>query len=108
MIFHAFYLRYHDVTEAGSGTGRGEREKPGAGSGGMPTMDNTSLRTVCVCVVVMHPQAIAEDESNENFEQWSKETLLNLGKEATTLILRMTNLDPAKRAVMLDVTLDQY
>jgi hypothetical protein len=53
-------------------------------------------------------QAIAEDESNEAFEQWFKEMLPNLDNEAKRLILRITNLDPAKRALMSDIIIDPY
>ncbi|KAI0833084.1 hypothetical protein F5Y06DRAFT_280800 [Hypoxylon sp. FL0890] len=53
-------------------------------------------------------QAIAEDESNEPFEQWSEEMFPNLDNEAKRLILRMTNLDPAKRALMSDIIMDPY
>ncbi|KAK0124189.1 hypothetical protein ONS95_009171 [Cadophora gregata] len=53
-------------------------------------------------------QAIAEDESNEAFEQWSEDVFPNLGNEAKRLILRMTNLDPGKRVSMLDIVKDPY
>lgn len=53
-------------------------------------------------------QAISEDESNEVFEKWSEEMLPNLDNEAMRLILRMTNLDPAKRALMSDIVMDPY
>ncbi|TVY13993.1 hypothetical protein LARI1_G008814 [Lachnellula arida] len=53
-------------------------------------------------------QAIVEDESNEAFEQWSEEIFPNPNSEAKRLILRMTNLDPAKRALMLDIIMDPY
>lgn len=53
-------------------------------------------------------QAITEDESNESFEQWSQEMFPNLDNEAKRLILRMTNLDPAKRALMSDIVMDPY
>ena len=53
-------------------------------------------------------QGIAEDESNERFEQWSEEMFPNLDNEAKRLILRMTNLDPAKRALMSDIVMDPY
>ncbi|KAG4438606.1 hypothetical protein IFR05_005930 [Cadophora sp. M221] len=43
-------------------------------------------------------QAIAEDGSNKAFEQWSQDIYPNLENKAKRLILRMTNLDPAKRA----------
>ncbi|KIM99317.1 hypothetical protein OIDMADRAFT_181652 [Oidiodendron maius Zn] len=53
-------------------------------------------------------QAIREDESNESFEQWSEEIFPNLDNEAKRLILKMTNLDPAKRALMSDIVIDPY
>ncbi|KAH7317735.1 putative serine/threonine protein kinase [Rhexocercosporidium sp. MPI-PUGE-AT-0058] len=53
-------------------------------------------------------QAIAEDESNESFEQWPQDIYPNLEKEAKRLILRMTNLDPAKRASMSEIVTDSY
>ncbi|KAF8862867.1 putative serine/threonine protein kinase [Acephala macrosclerotiorum] len=53
-------------------------------------------------------QAIEEDESNEAFEQWSEEMFPNLDNEAKRLILRMTNLDPAKRALMSGIIMDPY
>ncbi|CAD6445930.1 1c1e7a52-372a-471b-aaba-43841533574c [Sclerotinia trifoliorum] len=53
-------------------------------------------------------QTIAEDESNEYFEQWPEEKFPNLVSEAKRLILRVTNLDPAKRASMSDIILDPY
>jgi serine/threonine protein kinase len=53
-------------------------------------------------------QAIREDESMEPFEQWTEKILPNLETEAKRLILRMTNLDPAKRASMSDIVMDPY
>jgi hypothetical protein len=53
-------------------------------------------------------QEIAEDESNEGFQQWSKETFPNLTDETKRLILKMTDLDPAKRAAISDVIADSY
>ena len=53
-------------------------------------------------------QAIAEDESNEAFDQWSEELFPNLDNKAQVWILRMTNLDPAKRATMSDIIMDPY
>lgn len=53
-------------------------------------------------------QAITEDESNDRFERWSEEMFPNLDDEAKRLILRMTNLDPAKRALMSDIVMDPY
>jgi hypothetical protein len=53
-------------------------------------------------------QAITEAESNERFERWSEEMFPNLDDEAKRLILRMTNLDPTKRALMSDIVMDPY
>ncbi|KAL2074090.1 hypothetical protein VTL71DRAFT_7868 [Oculimacula yallundae] len=53
-------------------------------------------------------QAIAEDVSNEPFEQWSQDIYPNLEHEAKSLILRMTNLDPAKRASLSEIVMDPY
>lgn len=54
-------------------------------------------------------QAIAEDDKpNEPFEQWSAEVFPHLDDEAKRFILRMTNLDPAKRASMSDIIMDPY
>ncbi|KAE9968992.1 hypothetical protein EG328_007146 [Venturia inaequalis] len=53
-------------------------------------------------------QAISEDETNETFDSWSSDTFPNLDNEAKRLILRMTNLDPAKRASMSDIMADTY
>lgn len=39
---------------------------------------------------------------------WSEESSPNFDDEAKKLILSMTNLDPAKRAVLRDVILDRY
>lgn len=52
--------------------------------------------------------AIAEDESNETFEQWPEERFPNLNDDAKRLILRMTHLDPAKRALISDIIVDPY
>ncbi len=48
-------------------------------------------------------QAISEDETNETFDDWSSDTFPNLNNEAKRLIMRMTNLDPLKRASMSDI-----
>jgi serine/threonine protein kinase len=53
-------------------------------------------------------QAISEDESNETFDSWSSDTFPNLDSEVKRLILRMTNLDPVKRAWMSDIMADTY
>ncbi|KAF2010973.1 putative serine/threonine protein kinase, partial [Aaosphaeria arxii CBS 175.79] len=53
-------------------------------------------------------QAISEDETNESFDSWSSNTFPNLDSEIKRLILRMTNLDPMKRASMSDIMTDDY
>ena len=53
-------------------------------------------------------QSIVEDESNESFEQWSQEVFPNLDENVKKFILRMTNLDPAKRASMSDIMADSF
>lgn len=53
-------------------------------------------------------QAIIEGDSNESFEQWSEENFPNLDDKAKKLIVRMTNLDPSKRASMSDIMMDPY
>ncbi|KAF1913102.1 calcium/calmodulin dependent protein kinase-like protein [Ampelomyces quisqualis] len=52
--------------------------------------------------------AISQDETNETFNSWSSDTFPNLDSEAKRLILRMTNLDPGKRASMSDIMSDPY
>ncbi|KAF2789124.1 kinase-like protein, partial [Melanomma pulvis-pyrius CBS 109.77] len=47
-------------------------------------------------------KAILEDETNEPFVSSSSDTLPSLDGEVKRLILRMTNLDPAKRGSMSD------
>lgn len=53
---------------------------------------------------------VAEErrEGYESFEEWSEKNYRNLDNEAKRLILRMTNLDPAKRASMEDIMIDSY
>ena len=53
-------------------------------------------------------EAVAEDESNISLEQRSEEIFPNLDSDAKRLILRMTNLDPMKRASMSDIMMDSY
>lgn len=53
-------------------------------------------------------QATIEDDSSERFEQCSEEDFPNLDDKAKNLILRMTNLDPSKRASMTDIMKDPY
>ncbi|ESZ95675.1 putative serine/threonine protein kinase [Sclerotinia borealis F-4128] len=42
------------------------------------------------------------------FEQWTETDYPNLNEDAKRLILRMTNLDPGKRAEMADIMADPY
>lgn len=55
---------------------------------------------------------IEEDEERaegyEPFEQWTEIDYPNLNEDAKRLILRMTNLDPGKRAEMADIMTDPY
>ncbi|KAF1831468.1 hypothetical protein BDW02DRAFT_572003 [Decorospora gaudefroyi] len=53
-------------------------------------------------------QAVKENEVDGNFEDWTEDVFPNLSDEAKRLILRMTNLDPAKRATMLEIVKDSY
>jgi hypothetical protein len=53
-------------------------------------------------------QEIAEDESIEGFQQWSEGAFPNLTDETKRLILKMADLDPAKRALMSDIIADSY
>jgi hypothetical protein len=53
-------------------------------------------------------EVIKEYELEESFERWSKETFPNLDDDAKRLILRMSNLDPSKRALMSDIISDSY
>ncbi|GAB7350033.1 hypothetical protein MBLNU459_g0706t1 [Dothideomycetes sp. NU459] len=53
-------------------------------------------------------QAIEETKLQDPFEDWSEDTFPNLDNEAKRLILRMTNLDPAKRASMSEIMKDPY
>lgn len=53
-------------------------------------------------------EVVVENKSNQGLETFSEETVPNLDNEAKRLILRMTNLDPAKRALMSDIIIDPY
>lgn len=53
-------------------------------------------------------QSIVEEGLSKPFEQWSKETIPHLDSDARRLRLRMTNLDPTKRASMSDIMMDPY
>jgi hypothetical protein len=45
---------------------------------------------------------------NGDFADWTEGVFPNLTDEAKRLILRMTNLDPAKRATMSEIVKDSY
>ncbi|TGO42474.1 hypothetical protein BHYA_0008g00650 [Botrytis hyacinthi] len=55
---------------------------------------------------------IEEDEERaegyEPFEQWTEADYPNLDNDAKRLILRLTNLDPGKRAEMVEITTNPY
>jgi hypothetical protein len=53
-------------------------------------------------------QVITENEVNGSFADWSEDVFPNLNDEAKRLILRMANLDPARRAPMSDIIKDTY
>ncbi|KAI4636730.1 hypothetical protein J4E93_011000 [Alternaria ventricosa] len=51
---------------------------------------------------------VKENDGNGNFADWTEDVFPNLTDEAKRLILRMTNLDPAKRATMSEIVKDSY
>ena len=53
-------------------------------------------------------QGIEAEDLYDPFEQWTETTYPNLDGEAKRLILRMTHLDPAKRATMAEIMEDPY
>lgn len=53
-------------------------------------------------------QAVKENDVRENFADWTEDLSPNLTDEAKRLILRMTNLDPIKRATISHVIKDNY
>jgi hypothetical protein len=53
-------------------------------------------------------QAVKENEVDEHFATWTDNVYPNITDEAKRLIARMTQLDPAKRAVMSDIVEDIY
>ena len=53
-------------------------------------------------------QVITENEVNGDFAGWSEDAFPNLHDDAKRLILRMTSLDPARRAPMSDIITDDY
>ncbi|KAI0571924.1 calcium/calmodulin dependent protein kinase [Pyrenophora tritici-repentis] len=58
-------------------------------------------------------QAVKENDSfcvstDGDFADWTEDVFPNLTDKAKRLILRMTNLDPAKRATMSEIVKDSY
>jgi hypothetical protein len=53
-------------------------------------------------------QAVKENDVNGDFADWTEDVFPNLTGEAKRLILRMTNLDPAKRGTMSETVKDSY
>lgn len=53
-------------------------------------------------------QAISEHETNETFDSWPSDTFPNLESEVKRQILRMMNLDLAKRVSMSGIMADIY
>lgn len=53
-------------------------------------------------------QTVKENDVKGNFADWTEDDFPNLTDEAKRLILRMTNLDPAKRATMSGILEDGY
>lgn len=53
-------------------------------------------------------QVIRENEVKGGFAQWSEDDFPNLNDEAKRIILRMANLDPARRAPISDIITDTY
>jgi hypothetical protein len=53
-------------------------------------------------------QAVKENDGNGGFADWSEDVFPNLTDEAKRLILRMTKLDPAKRATTSEIVKDSY
>jgi hypothetical protein len=53
-------------------------------------------------------QAVKENDVNGDFADWIEDVFPNLTGEAKRLILRMTNLDPAKRGTMSETVKDSY
>lgn len=53
-------------------------------------------------------QAVKESDGDGGFAGWTEDVFPNLTDEAKRLIVRMTNLDPAKRATMSEIVKDRY
>ncbi|KAF2278684.1 kinase-like protein [Westerdykella ornata] len=53
-------------------------------------------------------QAIRENEAYDDLAEWSEDVFPNLNDEANRLILRMTDLNPARRAPLSDTITERY
>lgn len=53
-------------------------------------------------------QAVRENDANGDFADWTEDGFPNLTDEAKRLILRVTNLNPAKRLTMSEIVKDSY
>jgi serine/threonine protein kinase len=51
---------------------------------------------------------VKQNDMNGNSAGWTEDVIPNLTDEAKRLILRMTNLDPTKRATMSEIVEDSY
>jgi serine/threonine protein kinase len=51
---------------------------------------------------------VKENDMNGDSAGWTEDVFPNLTDEAKRLILRMTNLDPTKRATMSEIVEDSY
>ena len=53
-------------------------------------------------------EAVAEEDPSVRFAQWKEKDFPNLNLETKRMILRMTNLDPKKRATMEQIMEDPW
>jgi hypothetical protein len=53
-------------------------------------------------------QAVKENDVDGDFADWTEDVFPNLTDEAKRLILRMANLDPAKKTTMSEIVKDSY
>lgn len=53
-------------------------------------------------------EVVAEQDANERFMQWNESIFPFFDHEVKRLVARMTNLDPAKRAIINQIMDDQY
>jgi serine/threonine protein kinase len=53
-------------------------------------------------------QVIANEDPKKHFEHWEEKNLPNLNSETKRVILRMTNLDPKKRATIDQILEDPW